>query len=121
MARQYKVNRIKLHRNYEVEEAAELLGVSAQTVRQWIKDGLPALTERRPYLILGWELREFLAAREAARKHPLGPGEFYCLSCKVARKPAYGMTERVVSSDGRAMLKGFCEACEAPCNLFVAA
>lgn len=119
MARRYKTSRIKSHRSYEIEEVAELLGVSPQTVRQWIKDGLPALTERRPYLILGWQLKEFLKAREGARKQPLGAGEFYCTSCKAPRKPALGLTERTVASNGRPMLKAFCEACERPCTLFL--
>ena len=80
---------------------------------------LPALTERRPYLILGWQLKEFLRAKEEARKCPLGPGEFYCTGCKAARKPALGLTERVVAANGRPMLKAFCDVCERPAALFL--
>ena len=121
MGRSYNINRIKVHRSYEIEEVAELLGVSPQTVRQWIKDGLPALTERRPYLILGWQLKAFLKERDAARKQPLKPGEFYCTGCKAPRKPAFGLTERTATADGRPMLRAFCCVCERPCTLFVSA
>ena len=33
--------RIKLHRNYTVEEAADALGKHPHTVRGWLKEGLP--------------------------------------------------------------------------------
>lgn len=38
--------RIKIHRNYTVEEAALQLNVHKNTVRSWIKDGLPALSDK---------------------------------------------------------------------------
>lgn len=50
---------IKLHYSYTSEEAAMMLGVSKGSVRRWLKDGLPHLTDQRPYLILGDDLREF--------------------------------------------------------------
>ena len=76
MARRFSTARIKVHRSYEIEEAAETVDVAPQTIRAWIKQGLPALMEKRPYLILGWQLKAFLKAREAERKLPMAEGEF---------------------------------------------
>jgi DeoR/GlpR family transcriptional regulator of sugar metabolism len=36
--------RIKIHRSYDVTEAARALGVAKGTVRRWLKDGLPCRT-----------------------------------------------------------------------------
>lgn len=119
MARAYSTRAIKQNRSYTIDEAAECVGVSFQTVRQWIKQGLPAMTEKRPFLILGWELKTFLTQKQNDRRTPLGEGEFYCLSCRAARKPALGLVEQGVTSDGRAVLRAFCEACESPVNRFV--
>jgi len=38
----------KTHRNYSVEEAATLLGVHRNTVREWIRRGLPRIDDGRP-------------------------------------------------------------------------
>ena len=58
---------VKGRRNYTVEEIARLFGIHKNTVRQWIKSGLPALDDKRPILILGEELISFLQARRARR------------------------------------------------------
>ena len=44
---------IKAARTYTITEAAEALGMSFGTVRGWVKQGLPAMTAQRPFLILG--------------------------------------------------------------------
>ena len=52
----------KIHRNYTVDEVANLFAVHRNTVRQWIKSGLPTTDSRRPLLILGRDLVAFLKA-----------------------------------------------------------
>jgi hypothetical protein len=54
-----KDNRVKRHRRYTVEEAAQLLNAHRGTVRQWVKRGLPTCDYTRPILILGRELTPF--------------------------------------------------------------
>ena len=88
-------------------------------MRAWIKQGLPALTEKRPYLILGWQLKAFLKAREAQRKLPRTEGVFFCLKCKSRRNAAFGLTEHVITADGKPILRGFCEVCETLCIRFL--
>ena len=61
--------RVKLHRNYTVDEAAMLFRVHKNTVRNWLEAGLQPVDDRRPILILGRELSRFLhARREHARR-----------------------------------------------------
>ena len=43
----------KIHRNYTVEEVAGLYGVHRNTVREWVRRGLPTIDDRRPMLIVG--------------------------------------------------------------------
>lgn len=63
MAKRISFQKVKSNQTYTVEEAADVLTVTQQTVRTWIKAGLPALCARRPLLILGFEMRIFLQAR----------------------------------------------------------
>jgi excisionase family DNA binding protein len=64
MARRHNCRRVKIHRNYDVTEAAALLGAHKHTVSRWIAAGLPTTNDRRPRLIHGADLRAWLKARE---------------------------------------------------------
>jgi hypothetical protein len=78
----------KIHRNYTVDEIANLFGVHKNSVRNWVKGGLPTSDDRRPMLILGRDLVAFLHARRVKNKRPCQPGEIYCMRCRAA--PATG-------------------------------
>ena len=62
--------RVKVHRSYTVEEIAGLFGIHKNTVRAWVKAGLPTCDNKRPVLILGRDLIAFLQARRAKNKQP---------------------------------------------------
>jgi excisionase family DNA binding protein len=74
---------VKIHRNYTVEEAAHITGSAKGTIRRWIKSGaLPAITDRKPNLILGGDLFDYLKAR-ATSGPKLRLNECYCLGTLV--------------------------------------
>jgi Helix-turn-helix domain len=109
--RRINARRIKIHRNYTVEEAAKVIGTHKNTVRLWIKQGLPTADERRPTLILGKELRAFLENRKARRKHRLAAGHFYCFKCRAPKMPCAGLADYVATSATLGNLKGLCPDC----------
>lgn len=80
MATRHANQRIaRIHRNYTVQEIGALFGVHRNTVREWIKRGLPTTDCERPLLILGRGLAAFLQARRSKNKRPCQPGEIYCV------------------------------------------
>jgi excisionase family DNA binding protein len=119
VGRRVSAVRVKANRSYTVEEAAETVGVTPQTVRSWIRQGLPALTAQRPFLILGYALKDFLASAEASRKRPLRLGEFFCLRCKTSTTAAIGLAEYAPLSTAHGRLEAFCAVCEGPCSRLV--
>ena len=104
--------RAKIHRSYTVDEVATLYGVHRNTVRQWIKQGLPTSDNRRPALILGHELAAFLTRKRTVNKRPCQPGEMYCLRCRTPRVPALGMADYHPLTTASGNLIGICPVCE---------
>ena len=84
---------VKIHRNYTVEEVARLFGTHKNTVRAWVKAGLPTCDSKRPMLILGRDLPAYLQARRTRNKRPCKPGEIYCVRCRAPKRPAGDMAE----------------------------
>jgi hypothetical protein len=102
---------VKLHRNYSVEDAAKCVSAHKNTVRRWIKDGLPTIGGRGQTLILGSELRVFLKARRKRAKRPCPPGFMFCLKCREPRPPAGLMIDYVPLAATSGNLLGLCPKC----------
>lgn len=101
---------LSMHRSYKVEEAALALGACKETVRRWIKGGLPIIADRRPALIRGEDLIAFLWARRAPKSR-CAPCECYCVKCRAPRFPRLQTGEIAISAFGRPFLRGSCCAC----------
>ncbi len=121
MARRYPIRKIKSHRAYTFEEVADELGCSIQTVRTWSKQGLSIIDDKKPYLALGGDLKNFHAERVAARKFSLGDTGFLCTSCKTVRQPLGAMADYIPLNDRRGYLEALCCACERRMCRFVQA
>ncbi len=73
----YNPNLVKINRNYTFEELAMVLGVHKNTISSWVKNGLPCLNERQPFLILGVDARVYLQQRRKAKKQQCKLNEFF--------------------------------------------
>jgi excisionase family DNA binding protein len=122
MKKRYRLNLIRAKRSYTVKEAAELLSVHVRTIQCWIKGGLRVLDGSRPFLMMGHELKSFLAVETQKQKRPLSADEFYCVRCRAAVK-ASGVetfpTDKTMGRDKLAViLKGLCAVCGGKVNRF---
>jgi helix-turn-helix protein len=106
----------KIHRSYTVEESAHLLGVHKNTVRQWIKSGLPTCDKRRPTLILGRHLIDFLRARREKNKRSCLPGQLYCVRCRAPRFPAGNMADYQPVTENVGNIQAICPECDSIIN-----
>ena len=102
----------KIHRNYTVDEIANLFGVHKNSVRNWVKGGLPTCDDRRPMLILGRDLVAFLHARRVKNKRPCQHGEIYCMRCRMPQRPAGNMAEYQPITSTSGNLIAICPCCE---------
>lgn len=110
MPRRPDARAIRKHRNYTVEEAANALKMHKGSVRRWLKVGLPAVTDKRPTLILGSDLIAFLAAARPKRQ-PCAIDQAFCLSCRPPRRPAFDEVQLVDFKGGSARIFALCEVC----------
>ncbi len=118
MAKRLHPNLAKIHRSYLVEEIADLFSVHKNTVRSWVKGGLPTNDDKRPLLILGSELRLFLQSKRESNKRKCKPFELYCLRC---RKPQVPYGNRVDYEPSNALLGcliGICPVCNGMINKY---
>jgi hypothetical protein len=101
----------KLHRSYTAFELADLLGVHKNSVRLWIKQGLPAVDGARPTLICGSDFQAWWAKRRKDAKRPCQPGQMFCFKCREPNAPALGMIEYAATNATTGNLKAMCESC----------
>lgn len=104
---------VKIHRSYTVEETAIALGIHKNTVRGWIKAGLPTCDDRRPTLILGRHLHEFLKSQRQKHKRTCSAGQIYCVRCRIPVEPAGAMADLVPQGPLTGDLVGICPHCDA--------
>ncbi len=73
------------HRSYTIEELSGLISKNQKTLLRWIENGLKTVPEsKKPILIMGFDLKEFLKKKSTKKKIKLNRNQFYCLSCKGA-------------------------------------
>jgi len=102
---------VKASLTYEVREASIALGKSKGTIRNWIRDGLPVVASKKPLLISGQDLRDYIRVKSKGAKTSLGPEQLYCLSCQAGRKPLGMIVEIVPNNYKTDRLKGDCGVC----------
>tara|TARA_R110002094_G_scaffold15218_4_gene26471 strand:- start:115 stop:606 length:492 start_codon:yes stop_codon:yes gene_type:complete len=110
-SRRINTRRIKRDYSYLVQEFAECLGVHKNTVRNYIKDGLPVIDDQRPQRIHGSDGIDFLNEKQARRKCKCAANELYCFKCRCPRQPVPGTARLISVSKTRLNISGKCEEC----------
>ncbi|MGO4909825.1 tyrosine-type recombinase/integrase [Pseudorhodobacter sp. W20_MBD10_FR17] len=114
MARSYKGVPLKKNRVYNVEDIQRLFDVSANTISNWVGEGLQPSDLLRPYVFQGASLQHFhLQRRERSRKN-LRAGEFHCTGCKAAVFPDVETVRDLDAKSGKHMYIAVCPDCENP-------
>ena len=114
--RRYNIRRIKATWPYSIQEVAELLGIHENAVLGWLKKGLPADRSRRPFLIRGDKLADFLVGRQNSRRQRCAPHEFFCFKCRCPRAAALEMADIVIESPTKLRITALCTVCETMVN-----
>jgi len=107
---------VKVHRNYSVEDVADLFGIHKNTVLNWKKSGLAPIDDRKPMLFHGLMLATFLQAKRTKNKRPCKHGEIYCIRCRAPKVPAGDIAEYQPVTATVGNLTAICPDCELMMN-----
>jgi hypothetical protein len=107
---------VKIHRNYTVEDIADLFGIHKNTVRGWVKAGLATSDDKRPMLILGHDLQAILQMRRKRNKKTCKPGELYCVRCRAPKLAGGDMAEYSPVTEKFGNLIAICPDCDSIMN-----
>lgn len=93
--------------SYTIKELVVQLDVSEKTLLRWIDNGLKIVPGcKKPILILGFELKEFLRNKDSKKKITLKRNQFFCFRCKTACYAKRGSVKKI--SDRKV---GTCRVC----------
>jgi hypothetical protein len=93
-----RINRQKIFgsMSYKIKEMSDCLDISEKTCLRWIENGLSIVPGgKKPILILGSEIKNFLRKKDSKKKIKLKRSEFYCLTCKAARNAKQGSIKKL--------------------------
>lgn len=125
MKKNYNLRLIKTREAYTTAKICETLSVHERTVQEWYKKGLKTVNEQKPFLVMGYELKQFLEEMLKSRKIKLSPDEFYCTKGREAVRPVNNNVKIIVFANSigkqgfKSMtIKGICQKCGSSINRF---
>lgn len=110
--RTYNTRSIKRNLSYSIQEISELFGLHENAVLRWVKDGLSIIDQKKPYLINGQELADYLDLKQTKRRTKLKPDEFHCCKCRAPRKAWENQVDILIKNQSKLIISGLCCVCE---------
>lgn len=82
--------------SYTIKEISDCLKINQKTPLRWIEKGLPIVPGgKKPIIILGSDIKNFLRKKDSKKKIKLKRNEFYCFTCKAARNAKRGSIKKL--------------------------
>jgi hypothetical protein len=114
--RKYSPRRVKQTVAYSTQEIAALYSIHIRTVHEWYRAGLPTIDDRKPFLVLGEDLKMFLNARQKSRKIPCQINELYCTKCRTPRMSWENQVDIRYLTEKIILVVGLCPICNTTLN-----
>lgn len=125
MGKTYNIRLIKHRESYTLKQISETLNVHSRTVQEWRKEGLKTISTEKPFLVMGYDLKEFLNKKLNSRKTKLKANQFFCTKCRSAvtsknNEVHLANLNKAIGNQGFKGLtvKGLCQECGTKLNKF---
>ena len=116
MTKSYKNVSLRKHRVYSVEQLIIAYGVTANTVSNWVKEGLMPSDGQKPYVFRGSRVVAFHKFQQSLRSRKPSPGQFDCWRCQALVVPTPENIVKIRAENGRPMLRAACPLCSSKVN-----
>jgi hypothetical protein len=113
--KKFNTRMITSKKSYSINEIAALLSIHPITVNHWFKKGLKKIDDKRPSLVFGQDLIDFLDVKKQKSKHPCEDNQLFCVKCQQPRQ-SRNNTVCIKISNSRTNMKGSCEKCGTKIN-----
>lgn len=110
MSKHIRYQLVKTNRSYTVDDVSRLLFVSKGTVRRWVKNGLHVMQEKKPILIKGSILKQYLQTKSKP-KQKCALDECRCFKCNSNQKVAFKEAEIIFDNSPTPNMRGLCNTC----------
>lgn len=114
--KRYNTNLIKNTLAYSILDIAERFNVHKRTVQEWAQNGLQKIDSRKPYLFMGYILKEYIKNKQDGRKQKCNPDELYCCKCRKPQTSWNNLIDIKILNERRLMIMGICSHCNSPIN-----
>ncbi|MGB7243927.1 MAG: phage integrase N-terminal SAM-like domain-containing protein [Sulfitobacter sp.] len=111
MSKSYKKIRLKKDRVYSVEQLCDAYSVSANTISNWVGEGLIPSDKQTPYLFRGAVVQGYHKQRRLRGIRKLRPGEFMCRGCQTYVFPKTETVKEFNAKNGKHMFSAQCPDC----------
>lgn len=109
--RTYNPRRVRRAHAYLAQEAADLFGLHKNAVLNWVGLGLKTIDGKKPMMIHGSDLIDFLTRRQQGRKRACQPDEFYCCKCRKPKQVWEGLVDLTQLKKDSWLVRGLCTDC----------
>ena len=116
--KRYFLRGICKSRVYTFEMAARIVGVSHATFRKFPSEGLRVINDKRPHLVRGADLIEFLTKRMDANRPIMVEGQYYCMTCRASRDARAGTVSFTQHTAMTGRLSAICDECSGKIGQF---
>ena len=125
MGKNYNIRLIKHRESYTLKQISETLHVHPRTVQEWRGEGLKTISTEKPFLVMGYDLKEFLNKKLQSRKIKLEANQFYCMKCRNAgtsknNEVHLASLNKTIGNQGfrGLIVNGICQECGTKLNKF---
>ena len=111
MSKSYKSVKLRKDRVYSVEQLREEYSVSANTISNWVGEGLIRSDNQTPYLFRGAAVQAFHKQKRLRDRRKLRHGEFMCRGCQSCVFPKLETVKGLTAKNGKHMFQAQCPEC----------